>query len=85
MLALPHRPSAAEEVAQMMRLFVQAILYVSGLLAAVFIRQDDPGFPVYSLIVALLGFAIVAVGIWYLPYRFWTFPYWTIRRYLFRK
>ncbi len=50
----------------MLRIIAQAILWISGLIAAFFVAKDEPNFPLLQMTVGLVLLAVVSVVIWWI-------------------
>ncbi|GAA5541124.1 MULTISPECIES: hypothetical protein [Brucella/Ochrobactrum group] len=49
----------------MVRLLAQAVLWISGVIAAFFIASDAPNFPLWQMTIGLLLLVAVSVAIWW--------------------
>jgi len=49
----------------MIRLLAQAVLWISGVIAALFMANDAPNFPLWQLTIGLLLLIAVSVAIWW--------------------
>ncbi len=53
----------------MLRVIAQAVLWVSGLVAALFMSRDEPNFPLWQMTVGLLLLVGISVAIWWFTSR----------------
>jgi len=49
----------------MIRAIAQAVLWVSGLVAAFFVAKDEPNFPLLQMTVGLILLILVSLAIWW--------------------
>ena len=49
----------------MIRAIAQAVLWISGLIAAFFVAKDEPNFPLLQMAVGLVLLILVSVAIWW--------------------
>ncbi|QWK78864.1 hypothetical protein [Ochrobactrum sp. BTU1] len=49
----------------MLRLIAQAVLWLSGLIAAVFVAKDEPNFPLWQMTFGLLMLVVLSLAIWW--------------------
>lgn len=49
----------------MLRLIAQAVLWLSGLIAAVFVAKDEPNFPLWQMMFGLLMLVVLSLAIWW--------------------
>lgn len=49
----------------MLRIVAQAILWVSGLIAALFVAKDAPNFPLWQMTTGLLLLVAASLAIWW--------------------
>lgn len=50
----------------MLRLIAQAVLWISGVIAAFFLGRDAPNFPLWQLTIGLLLLVAVSLAVWWL-------------------
>nr|WP_185918967.1 hypothetical protein [Ochrobactrum sp. CM-21-5] len=50
----------------MLRLIAQAVLWVSGIIAAFFMTSDAVNFPLWQMTIGLLLLIVVSLAIWWL-------------------
>lgn len=50
----------------MLRVIAQAVLWVSGIIAAFFVAKDEPNFPLLQMTVGLVLLILVSLAIWWL-------------------
>lgn len=49
----------------MLRVIAQAVLWVSGIIAAFFVAKDEPNFPLLQMTVGLILLILVSLAIWW--------------------
>lgn len=49
----------------MIRAIAQAVLWISGLVAAFFVAKDEPNFPLLQMTVGLILLILVSLAIWW--------------------
>lgn len=49
----------------MIRMIAQAVLWISGIVAAFFVAKDEPNFPLLQMTVGLILLVLVSLAIWW--------------------
>ncbi|MFK0685074.1 hypothetical protein SD208_12210 [Ochrobactrum sp. BD67] len=49
----------------MIRMIAQAVLWISGIVAAFFVAKDEPNFPLLQMTVGLILLILVSLAIWW--------------------
>ena len=49
----------------MIRMIAQAVLWISGIVAALFVAKDEPNFPLLQMTVGLILLILVSLAIWW--------------------